>query len=124
MATFRYKKHTAGMTLGMLELPANGAIEAGELIDATLAPAAAADSAVKFIAMEDADDGDNVLLMPILNGTVLEGTVDSAGGISAGDSIGISDTQELDEDAANDLFIAMEDGGAGDKINVLVIAGM
>lgn len=127
MADFRYKKHSAGMTIGMLELPANGALEEGDLVDVTLAKAAAADDSVKFIAMEDAEDGADVLLMPLLNGTVLEGTVNGDGGISEGDSIGISvssDNQVLDADAANSLFIAMEDGGDGDKINVLLIAGM
>lgn len=127
MADFRYKKHSAGMTVGMLELPANGAVEQGDLIDSTLAKADASDADIKFIAMEDADDGADVLLMPVLNGTVLEGTVDSGGGVSAGDSVGIAvatDTQEIDENAANSLFIAMEDGSDGDSINVLVIAGM
>lgn len=124
MANFKYAKHTAGMTLAMLELPANGAVEIGELVDSTLAPALAADSSVKFLAMSDADDAADVLLLPLLNGTVLKGTVDDDGGISEGDSVGISDTQELDANASNALFIALEDGGAGDEINVLLMAGL
>ena len=127
MADFKYANHAAGLTIANIEQAANGALEIGDLVDSTLAKAAAADTSAKFLAQSDASDGDDVLLMPLLNGTVLKGVVNGDGGVTAGASVGIaiaSDAQVIDADAANSLFIALEAGSAGDTINVMVIAGM
>ena len=127
MADFKYANHAAGMTIGVIAQTAASAIEAGDLVDVGLEKAAAADTSVKFLAMSDAESGAEVELMPLLNGTILKGTVNGDGGVSEGDSIGIAvatNAQVLDADASNSLFIALEDGAAAAEIKVLVIAGM
>lgn len=125
MATFSYDKQTVGKTTNMFEYPLTATVAIGELISSAGAVADASSTSVEFIAHEGGDSGDSVLVSPVISGvTILEGVVDADGGVSAGDSVGIDASQNIDANASNDLFIALEDGDAGDSIRVLVTAGL
>lgn len=125
MANFMFDKQTVGKTSSLFEIELNGTVEIGDLVDDGVEKADESDSAIYYLAMDGGDDGDSILMTPLISGvTVLRGTVNSDGGITSGDLVGIDANQELDADASNDLFVALEDGSDGDVIRVLVIAGL
>lgn len=126
MANFIYKKQTVGKTTSAFEVPITATVAIGDLITSDGSPAGTAASTIEFIAMEGGTSGDSpILAMPTISGiTILEGTVDATSGVTAGENVGIDDSQNVDQNASNDLFLVLEDAGTGEQVKLLVTAGL
>lgn len=126
MAILSYSRQTVGKTPVQFSMPiGSGGINRGELITSGGVAATSGDSAIEALAMEDGASGEDVVVMPLTSGIhMLKGTVDSAGSVTHGDNVGINNSFEIDADAANSLFIALNDGSSGETIELLVSAGV
>lgn len=106
MADFKYVGQTSGNTTAAIEIMLTGTVEIGDFIGFDRAKADATDAQLAFLAMEAGDDGDTILVYPVVAGMIFEGDAD-ADVAEAGTQVGLAvDTtkQVVDATGATNLF--------------------
>ena len=111
MADFTYVGQVQGLTTSTLKIMLTGTVEIGDFIGFDRAKADATDTQLAFLALEAGDDGDEVLVMPVIAGMIFKGVAD--GDIAeAGTQVGLAvatSTQVVDATGATNLFFVSLD---------------
>jgi hypothetical protein len=119
---FKYVGQSSGATVASQKVIAGEAVEAGDFLDAGRAKAVAADTALSWYVLEDADNAAEVTVIPVLPGMIFEGTTDGAvATLGLAVSLAGTTTQVIDADAGagTAFFRALDVVTGADTIRVM-----
>jgi hypothetical protein len=111
MADFKYVKQISGATTESLVIMLTGTVEAGDFVTYARDKADATDAELGFFALEGGDDGDEILVLPVVAGMVFQGDAD-ADIAEKGTQVGLAvdtATQVIDASGADNLFFVALD---------------